>query len=314
MKELRNLVMTVTLALGGLSVAACGDSSSTPEIDAGAPDAAPLITRQEVMHGCLRSDGCNVQPYGYLSYCITNHYDETFTTGQSQIWSDLYRCVNDAGGDCPSIRKCYGGGEEPVGCTSLSDGFCDGDTKVECDTMDRKLYRYDCTASSLECSIGSVAGDQQAPFCGLGPCEAASYPPQCDGDLLLTCDNGYINIRDCWAQGLTCGGQDTSIGCVGRGPACEPTVAPTCEGDVLTKCHGGTLARIDCSSLPGRLTCRDGSENCVPAGEECTPGVEECDGTRAKICLDGYWSTADCVELGFRRCEVEGGAGVHCRL
>lgn len=308
------LVGSFAFFLAGV-LGGCGDSGggATQEVDAGQPDAARLITREEVLTACLRSDGCGVMPYGYLSHCVTSHYDDTFETGTVQIWSDLYRCVNAAGGDCPTIRKCYGGGEEPQGCRGIEDGYCDGMVQVTCDTMDRKLYHFDCAAASLQCSIGAVAGGNEAPFCGYGPCDPVEWAPYCQENLLLTCDNGYINVRDCQARGLVCGGEGSSMSCVGAGPACDQNFVPTCEGDVLTKCYGGTTAVIDCTALPGRKRCDEAQEDCVPAGQECTGG-EVCEGTVAKVCLDGFWASVDCTEIGFRTCVVEGGAGVHCSL
>jgi hypothetical protein len=304
------------LPLGG----GCGDSNKSDpvEVDAAVPpDAAPLITREEVLHACLRTDGCGVMPYGYLSHCVTSHYDESFVNQQMRIWSHLYRCVNAAGGDCPSIRACFSEGSQPEPCSEMGDGYCDGDVRVYCDIMDRKLYRFDCSLSSLQCAVGEASGGVLTPYCAYGPCNPNDYAPKCEGDWLLTCDDGYIDVWDCSAQGLGCGQKVTtpSMGCIGRGPECDPAYTPTCEGDVLTKCVEGHLAVIDCRDLPGRLTCSaDNGGECVQAGTQCTGSVEECQGTVARVCLDGYWVTVDCVDLGFRECVVENSAGVHCRL
>ena len=297
--------------------AGCGGKGDNGTTDAYVPpaDATPaLLSRQEVVEACLRTDGCGVMPYGYLSYCVTAHYDDLFTTAQVGMWTPLYRCVNAAGSDCPTIRACFGGGTEPASCMDINEGYCDGHVRAYCDTMDRKIYMFDCWQSNQTCCVGTLPGGEQAPFCGYGEADCADYQANCTGALLLTCDAGYVNIRDCAALGLTCG-QDTQgiMGCVGRGVGCMPDYQPRCEGNISKYCAGGHLAEVDCTLLPGNKRCIQSSGMCGPSGNDCVSG-EQCDGSVVELCLDGHWVRIDCQYLGFRDCVVESGAGVHCRL
>ena len=92
---LLSIVIIITSGCGG------GSNSDEPDAHVPQPDAAPpLVSRQEVVEACLRSDACRVMPFGYLSLCVTSHYDDLFRTSQVGMWSAIYRCVNQAGGDC----------------------------------------------------------------------------------------------------------------------------------------------------------------------------------------------------------------------
>ncbi|MCD6497742.1 MAG: hypothetical protein J7M25_05470 [Deltaproteobacteria bacterium] len=303
--------------LVSIAPSACSGSSHGSEaVDAGLDAQPTLISRQEVVEGCLRSDVCGVMPYGYLSHCVTSHYDQAFDASQGALWSQIYRCVNQAEGNCKAVRQCYGGGSDLLPCKELDDGFCDRDVRVYCDVMDRKLYRFDCRSTGQVCALGTLPGGQTTPFCGYGACDSTDYEANCAGNLLLTCDQGYVNIRDCATDGVICGKTNNgNLGCVGQGDPCPRNMTATCQGPVLNTCVGGRQAIIHCENLPGEKNCDPKSLSCVGAGTECIDGQdqERCDGNKVVVCLDGYWYEVDCVELGFTRCEIVGGAGAHCR-
>ncbi len=302
--------LVLLFGLGGLLLAAgCGDDDNVNN------NQPQVIVRDDVLRACLISDGCGVMPFAYASLCVEANWDQQYHTGTVPIWSTLYQCVLDKAGDCDQVQACFGGGSEPQACGSVADGYCDGSTRVYCDSFDQKLYSQYCGDANQSCVMSEVSQGILAPVCGLGTCATATDEAECRGNLLISCDAGALAVRDCSALGLICGDSatGTSKACVGDGDACDSyAYTPTCNGTVVTRCIQNRLNTFDCANLPGDKTCEPGRDQCVAAGTQCEPGQESCQTSTIRVCLDGSIHEIDCQDLGFTQCETLTG-GAHCR-
>lgn len=162
--------------------------------------------------------------------------------------------------------------------------------------------------------MSEVATNVLAPVCGLGEC-LDDHAAECRGNLLVSCSQGAILMRDCSAFGLVCG--DTAMGngkaCTGDGGGCDSSnFTTTCQGTVIHRCVENRLSDFDCTSLPGDKTCDAVQGQCVSAGTQCEAGQESCQGSTIRVCLDGHIQEVDCQEFGYTRCELVAG-GAHCR-
>ncbi|MGM0596284.1 MAG: hypothetical protein ACQES9_04525 [Myxococcota bacterium] len=275
----------------------------------------------DILDACIIKDACEIMRGGYIAPCVTAHYNNVSQTHTQPIWNDLYRCVLKAGSDCDEVRKCFGAGEVPVSCDPATDpGYCDGNIRYYCDNFDNKMYAMDCAVSP---GWICAEGDDEKAYCTESTCDDASFPVECDGDLIKRCENGIVNMVDCAVVGLACQKIEIEEGvfqlqCMGSGGQCDPEqFEGKCEGNTKVTCNNGIITSIDCPSLPGDKICEMGTNNphCNPAGQECEEGEEMCDGSFiSKICLDGYFYERDCRDLGFRYCTGMGvnEIGAHC--
>lgn len=301
--------LLVLLAGSVVAATACGDD------DGGSNhNAPPVLSREDALRACVAADACDVMPFLYAALCVEANWDQQYQTGTVPIWSTIYRCVLSHLGDCPGIQACFGGGSDPQPCATASDGRCDGNTRVYCDTFDQRLYTQNCLSANQVCVMSEVVQGVLAPVCGLGSCDPQTDSAECRGNLLVNCDAGVLILRDCAADGLTCGdGLQGRKACVGGGGQCdETTFTPTCEGSVLTRCVQNQTNVVDCASLVGDLTCEPGQDQCVVAGTQCDSGQESCQVSTIRVCVDGTFQVIDCLDLGFSRCETRAG-GAHCR-
>lgn len=280
------------------------------------------LDHTEILQACLIRDACDVMPVGYISQCVTAHYDQVALENQQGIWNEVYKCVLASGGSCTTVKQCFGNGALPVACDPSSQpGRCEGDVRYWCDSFTRQMYAINCRDAGMTC----VMGDNGTPQCTLNSCNPATYSPICDGDRQRLCDNGYINTVDCTVLGLPCTRLQTDEDvwqtfCLDDGGQCDPAeYEGTCEGHIRNDCSSlGVVQRIDCSQLPGDKTCEMtvNGPACNAAGTECDLGEEGClDDFTARVCLDGSWHTIDCRTLGFTRCTGRGAArdiGAHC--
>lgn len=300
------------LALGlavGLTLPACGDDDDggiVPPTD---------ITRDQALQACIAADACGVLTFAYGgSYCLETGWDQRFITATSRIWGDIFECVLEATPDCDLVELCFGGGSPLQSCSEITDGFCDGSVRVECDTVHQTLLRQDCNAANQTCTMANASMTDQVPKCGMGPCIEGTHVAACQEYLLLSCAGGNYEVTDCSALGMICGeGVTGSKACVGTGAACPDNYQATCDGPVLNDCVNRKLRRLDCSKLPGNYTCSTANFSCQPAGTDCNPGDPElCQGATIRLCVDGAWLALDCAELGFTGCSVSPAGGAHC--
>jgi hypothetical protein len=218
--------------------------------------------------------------------------------GLQQIYDQLFRCVNAAGGDCTTAYACFGSHPAAGSCDQSFEAYCDGNKAVTCDLLDKRVYTYDCGAAGLSCAVKHEAAWEAA--CTTGTCDAG-FQRRCEGDDLLTCYEGVIVLSDCAAAGMAC----DEGRCVGNQPeSCDTAeFEPRCEGPVAITCAVEQESRQDCSTRLINKACRDGE--CVPAGDECRDEFNRCTGTALQACLDGHWATYKCADLGLGPCEEQ---------
>jgi len=192
-----------------------------------------------------------------------------------------YVCDGDVLIDCEQqeLHQCGRGG---LTCLEPSPGFgacvdgtcdfqgtarCDGDVVSMCSTTGQRRT-WDCLASEESCQFSSDGGaftcDEPGspqtcvevngePTCaGTGEaCELGSFPPSCEGAVLVTCSSGFVGRRDCSAldQRLTCGADSSGTPtCRGAGTECDDTTPDECADGVITTCLFGYRTTIDCRS------------------------------------------------------------------
>ena len=107
------------------------------------------------------------------------------------------------------------------GCGEITyDGVCDGDVLSFCDE-DGRFVSYACGGEGGAscgcdaqgfCDCQSV-GDPPGPASdGQGDCGPIDYAGACDGDVLLWCNQGWLEVVDCAQLGAFCDWQDDTLG------------------------------------------------------------------------------------------------------
>lgn len=301
-------MLPLVLALAS-PLPACGDDDNVgPNPDAG-------FNRDKALRACVAADACGAVSFAYAgSYCLETGWDQAFITGTAAIWIDIYECVLAAVPDCSAVEMCFGGGQPLQPCSEITDGYCAGSVRVQCDTAHNTFLHQDCATANQECTMANASLSDLVPKCGLGACTEGVHDAACQEYLLLSCAGGNYEVTDCSAQGMICGDDPQGRkACVGTGAGCPDDFTPTCTDNVLVDCQNRHLRQLDCSLLAGDFTCSTSTSSCVPAGTDCTPGDPElCQGTTIRICVDGSWYPLDCSDLGFTGCSVSAAQGAHC--
>jgi hypothetical protein len=265
--------------LGCMTLSACGGGSG--------------LSQSELANACVYIDAC--VGYNMTSSCIRG---DTFP-------SEQIHCVLDAQTDCEGVLACLGARRDPEAdcqdkcegnvvvecqgldalrydcgtwalglgpvcveeqpglawcvdatCTDVDTLTCDG-TQVRRCTAGGSLFEFDC-APSLCFENGRCSDAPPVPC-------SASFDVSCDGDFLVTCEDGLetrINCRD-RDDRFTCrviadqGG--TTTGCE-LDADCSRFTETACSSDTdVTYCDAdGSLASVDCTAL-GFSTCSDGA-------------------------------------------------------
>jgi hypothetical protein len=303
------LVPILALGLGlGTTLIACGDKDGTRV-------PPTTFSRDQALLACVAADACGVMTFAYAgSYCLESGWDQSFVTATSPMLAHTYECVLEGVPDCAAVEACFGGGNPLQACTDITDGYCEGTVRVECDSVHQTFLRQDCHLANQTCTMTNASLTYRVPKCGMGGCVEGTDVAECQGYWLLGCAGGNYEVTDCSAHGMTCGdGLTGGKACVGTGAVCPDDFPPSCDGPLLTDCVNRRLRKLDCSTLPGGQVCSTASYSCVPAGTDCNPGAPEfCQGTTIRLCVDGAWKTLDCAELGFTGCSVSGAGGAHC--
>ncbi|MCC6746867.1 MAG: hypothetical protein IT371_04365 [Deltaproteobacteria bacterium] len=268
--------------LGLLALAACKGSASAP------------IAFDALLSACVRINACGVMARARVTNCVDAYYTTQLPVGLGPVYAELYRCVNDAGGSCDEVRRCFGE-QSTERCDATFRARCDGARAVSCDLLDKRIYAADCGAAALSCAVPSK--DTFAARCGAGTC-GADFTPRCDGSRRLTCVNGVVEVEDCAAQSLVC--DEGAARCAGEeSGACSGN---RCEGDIAVTCVGGRAHREDCTNRPYNTKCRNGV--CERSGSACADELDRCQGALLQTCLDGQWKTFDCGSLGLGACQA----------
>ncbi len=307
---------TPILALGLSLVLGAGLSSTLPACGDDDGQVPPTVfTRDRALRACIAADACGVLTFAYAgSYCLETGWDQSFITATAPILAGTYECVLEAMPDCAAVEACFGGGTPLQTCSDITDGYCDGTVRVECDSVHRTFLRHNCLLANQSCTMANASTTDLVPKCGMGPCIEGTDVAECMDYKLLTCAGGNYEVTDCSATGMTCGdGITGGKACVGTGAVCPDDFGASCDGHVLTDCVNRRLRQLDCSTMPGNQTCSTTSHRCMPAGTDCNPGDPElCQSGTIRLCVDGAWLTLDCGELGFSGCSVSAAGGAHC--
>ncbi len=287
--------------LAAVMVVAAGLASTC--VDDGAP-----LPRDELVSACVRATGCGIKPYPRVANCVEGYHRLLRAFGLGAVYNGIYRCVNGASG-CDAVFRCFGaGGANASSCNKDYQASCDGSTAVSCDLLDKRVYRFDCSAAGLGCAVRS--GDSFEASCSPGSCEPGSYESRCDGGRLLTCAAGVIAVEDCGAQGLSCRSDGGRSDCVGSGGDCTSDLPlPRCDGNTAIGCVGGRIQRVDCGGQAVATRCVDGG--CRAAGSDCLDDFDRCAGDELQTCLDGRWATVRCADVDLGPC-VPSQSGAAC--
>lgn len=288
-------VRLIAAALLGIVLAVqCGEPDSPPPPE-------PL-TLDELVDACIRTASCGVKTQPRLSNCVDYYRTLLVNLGLRPIYDRIFRCVNQAGGDCEQVYACFGSHPMAGRCDSGFAAYCDDNQAVTCDLLDRRVYIYNCSDAGLTCRVNQGSGSFEAS-CTIGSCTVGAFQRRCDGSRVQTCYQGVIVVEDCAVQGLTCGTVDGQARCVGtQSTSCQPsTHKPRCLGSTAVLCQGGKVHRLDCSTQLINRACRDGQ--CVPSGSACQDEFNRCKGDQLQGCLDGRWTTHDCRALGLGPCK-----------
>lgn len=164
------------------------------------------------------------------------------------------------------VQECV---DEPVGPACDYMTFverCDGDELVDC--VSGYEQARDCSQDGQTCATHPEL--QSVGCTGAGAaCEAPDESNTwCDGDALVSCENGAEHRIDCAAanSGWSCHKVGYAAFC-GAASECDPgdSDQPTCEGDTIRFCNAGKFVTASCTSL--------GFERCEISfrGAVCTP-------------------------------------------
>jgi hypothetical protein len=301
-----------------LTVSGCGDSNN-PGSDGGGKDgggadaAIKRLTLAELTHACIRASACDLKTYPSLTTCLNTYYDLYRSLGLGSIYDQLYRCVNEAGGDCAAMAKCHGLGGS---CDNTYQAQCRGTVAVSCDLIEGRVYELDCGLAGLTCQIKS--GQTANADCSPGTCDS-SYTDKCDDTREMVCAAGVIEMRECDEFGMDCGeggGRWGTTGCRGEtGDMCfafgKNKFVSKCESTTALTCEGARVHKDDCTQhLLRNTACAAGS--CVPAGTQCTTSLNRCAGEKLESCMDGIWQQFDCTTLGLGPCKASSTYGANC--
>jgi hypothetical protein len=228
---------------------------------------------------------------------------EAVITGLEGPLEDIYRCIA-ASDSCAEAGNCFGRDGTEGTCTppgSLASGSCDGAALEGC-SADGVAFDVDCEAYGESCHEDSIFFATSA-VCDLGDCPTRT---QCEGSEAQVCEGQGFWLADCGRLGLSCVVPPDGGGAECWGPGSCDGGTPTCDGNVVIACSEDVPVREDCSQNPTFQRCQAGA--CVETGNQCTVATNQasCDGTKVKLCQDGFFREVDCVPLGFSGCQ--GGA------
>lgn len=218
-------------------------------------------------------------------------------------------CIK-AAADCAAVDACVTG--RSGSCAPSEAPRCDGSRTIRCGSDDAK-YVVDCStrySSFHDPGATCITTTDGRHACGFGAC-AAGTAARCDGDVLISCEDGIIRRKTCARCETT-----PSPHCALDGPSCD---GPNrCENDDLVVCEDGREGRRACAnaSIPGTCGSRrrfDGLPGapypadelgCVPAVSlACDPALyrDRCEGETVRFC-DGTERTLDCRAMNFAGC------------
>jgi hypothetical protein len=188
------------MAFGGTGTSSCYGDSGGP--------AFMTLEGQEVLVGVTShgDDDCtagfNSRVDIFLDDFIQPFIDANGGPGDGTPPAPLPGDDDPAGGDCGSITY---------------DGTCDGDVLSYCEAGSLRSYPCDACACGddgwCDCvEAGADPGGGDEPLPGGDDCDGIDYYGACEGDMLLWCNEGQLEMVDCAGYDSFCIYQDDSIG------------------------------------------------------------------------------------------------------
>lgn len=145
-------------------------------------------------------------------------------------------CPYDEACEGNTLLTCWLGVDQIAGSPQETSIPCQGDNPV-CITVDPRNALCAMDAART-CVVGAA--------------------PKCEGDRLVTCQDGFEVARDCAAHGNVCGAVEGVDRCfLAPQTPCDREYESRCEGEAVLSCVGGQVERRDC--------------NVETAGYRCTP-------------------------------------------
>lgn len=268
----------------------CGDDGSSITVDPDSWDRDKLVRACTVVKTCL---GLEVNEC--LGYMITQGTPAKVDCVLEASLADCNAanaCIGASRTTDPNCVPGCGDGDTLVQCDGTTR------TEIECGSYIGS-YGPSCVANATAAFCGVAACDPQAPFtcdgtkslsCGStglgrtadcarrgeecvttspgcagvssGACTGAFL---CDGDDVVTCDQGVERRTDCsvWAGGTCITVVNNLVGC-GWGEQCDLNAGTFCVGTTLRSCVYGLVYDVACPSIGG-TQCTE-----LATGPQCT--------------------------------------------
>jgi hypothetical protein len=296
-----------------LSLLGCSDDDGSSGSDAGADtgstanDGAPPVkplAMQDLVDACARASACGVRTYPILGNCIEAYHTLYLPQGLGPIYDAIYGCINAAAGDCKAIEACYG---LRGACDSSYRDSCEGDLALTCDLIEKRVFAFKCSDAKMKCQI-KKDGSRESAVCTVDTCYSA-LGNVCNGDRLLRCVNGLMEVQECGVEGLICNDAQGGADCIGETTtSCGPkNFTPSCQGSTRITCVNRREHHFDCARQVNIATKCVGAD-CAVSGTQCDHDLNRCAGDQLEVCLDGSWTKIDCKKLGLGACQQQGSA------
>jgi len=161
---------------------------------------------------------------------------------------------------CTSVKACGVGiltcGSLPT-CTQPGTATCNGQVAQGCIGLDKTTgvqVKVDCGVLGGTCTATGQLSLDPSSVCTVGPggpCDQATFVPQCQGNTLKACASGKLQQIDCSMVAGTCAaGTDpdgTATAECTATPNCPSSLAKDCANNAVQFCDGGLGVRaFDC--------------------------------------------------------------------
>jgi hypothetical protein len=290
------------LALIAAALTSCGDDVA----EVPPPDPVSL---DQLIEACIVTSACGVKKWPKVSNCVDAYYDLAKPQAITLTYDKVYQCVRAAEGNCTDVFTCYGSNRYAGSCDTTYTATCDSDQAFSCDAIARKVFIYDCAVAKLSCQTKKTSSVDA--YCSRGTCTPGKYKTACEGDTVLSCVDGVIQVDDCTARGLYCGTHEVTgaLGCLGnqKKKYCgldptKPPFQPSCNGNTAVTCENYQKHNEDCSKRDYKKVCKIGM--CTYAGSECTESdFNRCKGEQLQYCKEGKWQTLSCASMNLGACK-----------
>jgi hypothetical protein len=208
--------------------------------------------------------GCQASPCGELTYYGECAGDQLRYCQDGSILVEV-DCRTEYGVGCglqdDQIGYNCGAGAEGGGCGDVTfTGTCDGDVAVWCGGD--SLSEYDCSVQGKTCGYVDEEVGYWCVAASESACGGLTYEGDCEGDMVLWCEDEAIRYRDCTFEG-GCGylGSEVGYWCLGEEGG---------GGGEVTSCDGW----CGIGEVPGSDPICYCDDACVENGD-CCGGIVE---------------------------------------